>query len=167
MRKAVRNTTNRANDNQWRATQAIKKVHDVKIRPHTYEKGNWVWRLHVPTAKENKKFAPRWDGPYEVHGVHQNENFTIKGKHRTVRVHHILLRPYRELTSEWEIYIVEVTPPSRYAKETKTTSSPEPLRKTPRTPRKSAGTRPEKKPGLRETPPRHLPGPQTPRRVTQ
>ena len=69
-----------ANTNQWRAAQTRKKEHDKGVHHHKYDIGQKVWRIHIKKPEENRKFAPKWDGPYEITQIHPNENYTIKGK---------------------------------------------------------------------------------------
>ena len=41
-----------------------KRQFDKKANPRTYSPGEMVWRYYPPKA--NKKFGPKWDGPYPV-----------------------------------------------------------------------------------------------------
>ena len=86
-------------EKQMKAKINEKKFYDKNLRYNNFAVGDKVWRAHITTPAENRRFAPKWDGPHTVTGINQNSDVyqLTDQKGKITNVHHNRLRKaYRQ-----------------------------------------------------------------------
>ncbi|XP_057452107.1 uncharacterized protein LOC130743909 [Lotus japonicus] len=92
-----------------RQKDRIAKAYNKKVKNQSFVTGDYVWKVILPMDKKDRaygKWAPSWEGPFEVEKALSNNAYVIKelsGQRQFVTINGKYLKAYKPMLHEVKI----------------------------------------------------------------